>query len=190
MDTGADIAGRASSSDDAELVAAVNAGSHAAFETLYRRHRDWAVNLAFRFTGDEALALDVMQDTFLYLLRKFPGFELRSQLRTFLYPAVRNLSLAARRKAGRCQASDEENTILACLPAPETVHAGEDDLAVVLASLPTPQREVLLLRFVDGFSLDEIAAALEIPLGTVKSRLHNALKILRDDPRTRDLLSE
>jgi RNA polymerase sigma-70 factor (ECF subfamily) len=190
VDTGAETAGRASSPDDAELVAAINAGSHAAFETLYRRHRDWTVHLALRFTGDEALALDVMQETFLYLLRKFPGFELRSQLRTFLYPAVRNLSLAARRKAGRCQAGDAENELLISLPAPEIRVAGDSDLAVVLANLPTPQREVLLLRFVDGFSLEEIADALEIPLGTVKSRLHNALKTLRAHPRTKELLGE
>jgi len=59
--------GRAASPDDAELVAAVNAGSHAAFETLYHRHRDWAVNIAFRFTGDEALALDVKRKQVLFV---------------------------------------------------------------------------------------------------------------------------
>jgi RNA polymerase sigma-70 factor (ECF subfamily) len=190
VQTYAESVGRADLPNDAELIAAINQGSHAAFETLYRRHRDWTVNLAFRFTGDEALALDVMQETFLYLLRKFPGFELRASLRTFLYPAVRNLSIAARRKAGRCQAADAENEILANLPAPETGVALDDDLAAVLENLPAKQREVLLLRFVDGFSLEEIADALEIPLGTVKSRLHNALKTLRDDPRTRELIGE
>jgi RNA polymerase sigma-70 factor, ECF subfamily len=190
VQTYAESVGRADLPNDAELIAAINQGSHAAFETLYRRHRDWTVNLAFRFTGDEALALDVMQETFLYLLRKFPGFELRASLRTFLYPAVRNLSIAARRKAGRCQAADSENEILANLPAPETGVALDDDLAAVLENLPAKQREVLLLRFVDGFSLEEIADAMEIPLGTVKSRLHNALKTLRDDPRTRELIGE
>lgn len=184
VDTGAETADRAPAPGDAELVAAINAGNHAAFETLYHRHRDWTVNLAFRFTGDEALALDVMQETFLYLLRKFPGFELRAQLRTFLYPAVRNLAIAARRKAGRCQAGGAENEMLASLPAPATVLGSDADLAAVLAHLPAQPREVLLLRFVDGFSLEEIADALAIPLGTVKSRLHNALKTLRNDPRT------
>ena len=48
------------------------------------------------------------------------------------------------------------------------------------------QREVLLLRFVDGLSLAEIAEAMDIPLGTVKSRLHNALQTLRQDERTRN----
>jgi len=190
VDTGAESTGHTALADDAELVAAINRGSHAAFESLYHRHRDWVVNLAFRFTADEALALDVLQETFLYLLRKFPGFELRASLRTFLYPAIRNLSIAARRKAGRCQADDFENEILGSLPAPEAGVAGDEDLAVVLAKLPVPQREVLLLRFVDGFSLEEIAEALSIPVGTVKSRLHNALQTLRADPRSRQLLGE
>ena len=187
VETVAKSAGGADEPGDAELVAAINQdGSHAAFEMLYRRHRDWTVNLAFRFTGDESLALDVMQETFLYLLRKFPGFELRASLRTFLYPAVRNLSIAARRKAGRCQAGAGEDELLATLPAPEIVAGKSDDLDSVLAGLTADHREVLLLRFVDGLSLEEISVAMDIPPGTVKSRLHNALKILRNDPRTRE----
>ena len=54
-----------------------------------------------------------------------------------------------------------------------------------MAALPEPQREALLMRFVDDMSLAEIAAALSIPVGTVKSRLHNSLAALRRDPRTR-----
>ena len=137
VETGAESAGRADQPGDAELVAAINQeGSHAAFETLYRRHRDWTVNLAFRFTGDEALALDVMQETFLYLLRKFPGFELRASLRTFLYPAVRNLSIAARRKAGRCQAGSGEEDLLATLPAPEVAASGRPNEVAEVRGLP------------------------------------------------------
>ena len=60
------------------------------------------------------------------------------------------------------------------------------DLALALDGLPEEQREVLLLRFVDGLSLAEVAEAMDIPLGTVKSRLHNALTALRRDPRTRE----
>lgn len=89
VDTGAETDWQHPLPADVELVAAISAGSHSAFEALYRRHRDWTVNLAFRFTGDEARALDVMQETFLCRLRKFPGFGLRAGLDTFLYPAVR-----------------------------------------------------------------------------------------------------
>lgn len=171
-------------SDD-ELVAAINAGDAAAFEALYFRHRDWVAALAYRFTGDSDAALDVLQDTFLYVLKKFPGFRLTANFKTFLYPAVRHLSLAARNKAARYQASPAELERLAGAPAPDTVAAAADDLRRVMDCLPEEQREVLLLRFVDGLSLAEIASAMEIPLGTVKSRLHNGLETLRQDERTR-----
>jgi RNA polymerase sigma-70 factor (ECF subfamily) len=59
------------------------------------------------------------------------------------------------------------------------------DLAVVLADLPAAHRDAVYLRFVDGLSLVEIAEAQGIPVGTVKSRLHNALATLRADPRTK-----
>ena len=86
---------------DQELIAAINGGDTDAFEVLYHRYRDWVVNLAYRFTGDREMALDVLQETFLYFVKKFPGFKLTAQLRTFLYPAVRNLSTGIRRKAER-----------------------------------------------------------------------------------------
>ncbi len=173
------------SRSDAELVAAINNGDAAAFEVLYFRHRDWVVGLAYRFTGDNDAALDVMQETFLYLLRKFPGFRLTANLKTFLYPAVRHLAIAARRKNERYQATTAEMEQLEQAHAPPAAGAEAGDLQFVLAALPEEQREVLLLRFVDGLSLAEIAEAMNIPLGTVKSRLHNALETLRQDQRTR-----
>jgi RNA polymerase sigma-70 factor (ECF subfamily) len=174
---------------DGELVAAMNGGDAAAFEVLYFRHRDWVTNLAFRFTGDSDAALDVLQETFLYVLRKFPGFQLTANFKTFLYPAVRNLSIAARRKAERYQASEEGLKQIENTPAP-TVESASGDLNIVLAELPEEQREVILLRFVDGLSLNEIAEAMEIPVGTVKSRLHNALQTLRRDERTKEYFDQ
>src|SRR5437763_16185434 len=94
--------------NDLELIAAINNGDAAAFEVLYFRYRDWVAGLAHRFTGDADSALDVMQETFLYFLRKFPGFRLTASLKTFLYPAVRNLSIAARNKTARYQATEAE----------------------------------------------------------------------------------
>jgi RNA polymerase sigma-70 factor (ECF subfamily) len=171
--------------NDQDLIAAANHGDPGAFEILYHRHRDWVISLAHRTTADHALALDVLQETFLYLARKFPGFRLTCQLRSFLYPAVRNLAIGARRKAERLQS---DGTDLAALEAPAVVPTGDDaraSLGAVVQELGDAHREVLLLRFVDGFSLDEIAAAVSIPLGTVKSRLHHALAALRRDPRTK-----
>ena len=164
----------------------MNRGDSTAFETLYFRYRDWVVALAARITGNPSTAVDVLQDTFVYFFKKFPGFRLTSQLKTFLFPAVRNLSIAARKKAERCHESDQDLDEFPSKP----VSGGstlDSDLEFVLGRLPEEQREVLLLRFVDGFTLNEVAIALEIPVGTVKSRLHNALNALRNDPRTREL---
>ncbi len=173
---------------DQELIAAINGGDAAAFEALYFRYRDWVAGLAFRFTRDSDTAVDVLQETFLYVLRKFPGFRLTANFKTFLYPAVRNLSIAARRKAERYQASDDEQ--IENTPAPVGTDTTSGDLKLVLAGLPDEQREVVLLRFVDGLSLKEIANLMNIPLGTVKSRLHNALEALRRDERTRSYFEQ
>lgn len=169
---------------DEELVADLNAGDESAFEVLYFRHRDWVARLAFRFTGNNDDALDVLQETFAYLFRKFPGFVLSARMTTFLYPVVKNLSIAARRKSRR-----EINLDQLPEPSPTMQLAGSDprnELGIVLGELPAGQREVVLMRFVDDLSLLEIAQALGIPEGTVKSRLHNALQTLRGDPRVRD----
>lgn len=175
---------------DQQLITGINAGDAAAFEVLYFRYRLWVVNLAQRFTGSEDLALDVMQETFLYLLRKFPGFRLTANLKTFLYPAVRNLSITARRKASRYQSGDAEHRLLDELSATDTPPNRLQDLSAALVGLSEEHREALLLRYVDGLALAEIAVATGIPLGTVKSRLHHALDVLRQDPRAKDFFEE
>jgi RNA polymerase sigma-70 factor (ECF subfamily) len=170
--------------DDLELIAAINEGDEAAFEALYYRHRDWVVNLAHRWTEDRELAFDVLQETFFYFARKFPGFRLTGKLQTFLFPVVRNLSLTALRKSKRYRTGDEGNQ-LEEMPAAAQEAGGAEQLGAVVASLPVEQRDVLLLRFVDDLSLEEISETLGIPPGTVKSRLHNALEALRKSPRTK-----
>jgi RNA polymerase sigma-70 factor (ECF subfamily) len=181
---------------DVELISAINAGDGSAFEVLYYRYRQWVARLAFRFTCDEAAAQDVVQETFLYVLRKFPGLRLTAAFKTFLYPAVRNLSIAARTKAARYQGSghdtkaeDERGTddaLLADIPGPGPGPTASGELEELLGPLSEEQREVVMLRFVDGLDLKEIATAMNIPVGTVKSRLHHALATLRASPRTRE----
>jgi RNA polymerase sigma-70 factor (ECF subfamily) len=168
---------------DEALIERANRGDAEAFELLYRRHRDWVYRLAWRFTGNQQDALDVVQETFTYLLKKFPGFELTASMTTFLYPVVKHLSLNLRRRQSRGRTGQEA---LREVPGPDRTPVPRSELAAAMAALPDEQREVVLMRFVDDMSLQEIAAALRIPVGTVKSRLHNALRKLRDDPRTRD----
>jgi RNA polymerase sigma-70 factor, ECF subfamily len=170
---------------DAELVDALNDGDTSAFDALYYRYRDWVVRLAARFAANEDDALDVLQETFSYVLRKFPGFRLTSAMTTFLYPVVKHLGLAARRKRQRMASDDAALQAAADRPAAPDAGVARAELAGVVSGLPETHREVLLMRFVDAMSLEEIATALEIPVGTVKSRLHNAIVMLRKDPKTR-----
>ena len=124
-------------------------------------------------------ALDEMQEDFLYFFGKFPGFELSARLRTFLYPAVRSLSLNLLRKRRRelaALSAAEHGPAETDLPAPDAQRAA---VAAVVARLPDDQREIVMLRYVDGMKLSEIARAMNMPLGTVKSALHRALATLR-----------
>jgi len=93
---------------DHELIEAANRGDAAAFDQLYLRYRDWVIALAIRLTGDRDIALDVAQDTFLYILNKFPGFQLTARFKTFLYPVVKHLSLTAREKSRRFVSSTSQ----------------------------------------------------------------------------------
>jgi RNA polymerase sigma-70 factor (ECF subfamily) len=163
---------------DLDLVQRANRGAADAFEALYRRHRDWVVALAERFTGNREDALDVLQDTFAYFFSRFPGFALTAELKTFLYPVVRHRALDRLR---RRRPEVDIDALADTLPAPPVL-AGE--LGPQLAKLPAAHREVLLLRYADDLSLARIADALGIPVGTVKSRLHAALASLRE--RLRD----
>ncbi len=166
---------------DLELIARINAGDAAAFDDLYYRHRDWVVRLARRFTGNDADALDVMQETFVSLYRKFPGFSLTARMTTFLWPVVRNLSLQARRRREMSLAIDE-----AALDLPAKAQAGsDDDLHMSLSTLSHEHRQVVLMRVVDELSTEEVAELLGVPPGTVKSRLHHAIAQLRQSPSVR-----
>ncbi len=166
----------------------INAGGPVAsrtFDLLYARHKDWVYSLAFRFTTRHEEALDVTQETFIYLLGKFPGFTLTSKLTTFLYPAVKHIALARRRrKTPKAMEGDQ----IDCVVVPEAPAERNDlgELAGVLRSLSEVHREAILMRFVDGVSMEEMSAALGVPVGTVKSRLHNAIAALREDERTRE----
>lgn len=180
---------RDSRSDEA-LVEICNHGdaraAEAAFEALYLRHKDYVLRVALRFSPDIDTALDALQDTFVQLLRRFPptgeGITLTAKLTTLLYPIAKNTAITAARKAGRFPVAADVT--------PEDVPArpvrDDRDLDRALAKLPPGQREALTLRFVDGMSLDEIAQALGIPGGTVKSRLHGGIANLRASPLLKD----
>ena len=169
---------------DQELIEAINNGQSEAFEVLYYRYRDWVFNLAWRFTSSRDDSLDVLQETFSYLLGKFPGFKLTAAMTTFLYPVVKHISLNIKKK--NLKFSTENDISEETIESKESpIDTSSNDLAAVLKILPDELREILLMKYVDDISQEEISQALDVPLGTVKSRLHRALQLLRENKNTR-----
>lgn len=176
-------AGRLKNLDDAELVALCNDAecneAERAFQLLYLRHKDFVLRTAIGILNDPGLALDALQDTFSFVLRQFPpsgpGLQLTAKMTTYLYPIARNSAISQWRKTARTLPNDRVDPDT--LPAPPPT--GNDDLDRVLRELSFERREVITLRFLRGLSLAEIAETLDLPLGTVKSRLHAAIQQLR-----------
>lgn len=179
---------------DAELVDLCNTGDRNdavdAFEALYARHKDYVLRVAFRYIGDADLALDVLQETFSYILRKFPppgeGLVLKAKLRTLLYVVAKNNAISILRKTNKGDTGGDVDPD--DLPAPGYRDSG--DLAKLLQGLTPGQREIITLRFVDDQPLKDIAETLDIPLGTVKSRLHKAIEVMRKLPTVKDFFEK
>ncbi len=164
---------------DHDLVRSANNGSEEAMKTLYYKYRDWVYALAWRYCGNQEDAQDILQEVFAYFFNKFPGFKLRSKLKTFLYPVVKNISLNHIRKRSRVVPLDQG--FADSIPDNARSYGLEwKKLNEQLEGLPAEDQELILLRFFDGFTLKELAEILKVPLGTVKSRLHRTLSRLRD----------
>ena len=172
--------------DDHALIERINAGppgAEPAFRDLYEKHKHFALRIALRFAPDRETAEDVVQDAFISLLNQFPGFSLSAKFTTWLYPVVRNraVSIARKPRLVREQADPEDKPPV----------AGEHDaVREAVMKLPEAQREVLLLRIVEGHSVAEVAEALDLPEGTVKSRTRLAVATLRERPELRRLFDE
>jgi RNA polymerase sigma-70 factor (ECF subfamily) len=147
------------------------------FQRAFHDHKDAVYAFAFRMTGSVQLAEDVTQDCFLELLRRPHGFNpARGPLRQFLVGMARNLLFRHWRTARRLDPIDEH----APIDTPDPVAGPLAELvALGIQALPPLQREALILFEYEGFTLEEIANAVNADVGTVKSRLHRARERLR-----------
>jgi RNA polymerase sigma-70 factor, ECF subfamily len=171
---------------DDELVESVRMGSDEAFEILVQRYQRFVLGLAARFLGNTATARDVAQDVFFAFWsdrRSYrPQGALRSYLASMTLNRCRNLF---RYERVRAEKSQEVERFASVAPgsAPDPIRhlLGSEQSQRVrarLGQLPEPMREALLLRFAMDMPLEEIASAMRIPLGTVKSHLSRGLKRL------------
>jgi RNA polymerase sigma-70 factor (ECF subfamily) len=170
---------------DAELVARVWQGDEAAFEQLVLRHQRYVFNLAYRVLGDYAEAEDVTQEAFLRVWRGLSGFRGQARFTTWLYRIVHNLCLnrLPRLRRELLQIEPPEEILANPAPSPPDLFDARERLAFLHAQLdrlPEKYRLVLTLRYLQEFSYAEIAAALDVPMGTVKTHLHRARRLLRE----------
>ena len=143
---------------------------------------------ALVLTGNPWDADDLVQETFLVMSRESDRFEGRSSTYTWLYGIMLNLERRERRRRGTRQSKlrviwDNDGQRERTVPAAETpleVRQWKCSLWSYVAQLPDGQRQALVLRFSEHLSYEEIAEALECPLGTVKSRIFNGLAALRE----------
>jgi len=182
--------------EDLQLIARANNGEEQAFHALYDKYKQWTINTAYRFTKDPELALDVMQEVFLQLVRKFPGFSLSCKMTTYLYTVTHHTAINMQKKARRQQPianTAEMADHPANNEAPDPIQKISDpreEMEQLLEALSPAHRETLLLRFVDDMDLADIAEATGVPLGTVKSRLHHTLAKLKEDPKLKKLFGD
>ena len=183
---------------DGDLVTRWKAGDQSAFESLIRRHEGRVFGLLMRMLGNREDAEDVAQETFISLHRHGHRFRHDARFSTFVYRVAANAALNRRRTLGRknarirkLQTRQAAGDDLPTTPRdPESATFGKQVQVRVqdaLLQLPPDLRAATVLYDIEGLSYREIAAVLEIPEGTVKSRIHRARSALRD--RLKSLVS-
>lgn len=171
--------------DDVELVPRIQEGDLDAFETLYHKYKNELYRTAVAITRERGAAEELLQDCFLRAYDHMDGVDGCSSLRPWLHRIIVNLSYnwAAKKRLRLISLEDVFDRLLVVpRTSPERAFEREELLRVVdeaVSSLSMPQRAVVVLFYLQGFSLAEIAYVLDCPVGTVKSRLHNARKALR-----------
>lgn len=164
---------------DAEWVRLAQKGDRAAFGALVRRHQDRIYRHLLHLTGSREEALELAQEVFIKAWEALPAWRPDAQLHTWLYRIASNVALDVlrRRKVVQFVALEDDWDAPADAPGPEAqlqAKQGMRALDAALARLAPEQREIILLREVEGLSYGELAASLDIDEGTVKSRLARA----------------
>lgn len=175
---------------DRQDVHAARKGDRNAFRRIVERHQDRVFNLALRVLRCREDALETAQDAFLRAHEKLAQYKPEHPFRNWLYRIVQNSAISRMRRRGPEREPAEPDALSSPLPGPEDAAGQREQLASVdlcIAALPDKYRSTLLLRHQEGCSLAEIAYILEVPLGTVKFRLHQGYLLLRGRLRLKEL---
>lgn len=169
--------------NEIELILRAQRGDRSAFSELVCLHSRGVSRVVFRMCGDLQLAEDAAQEAFLQAWQHLPSYRPGMSLRNWLYRIAVNAAIdMLRRNKQILPGSLEDMPLQDRAPGPETVATREEQVAFIqkaVLSLPEASRAVLVLREYEGMSYQEISDALDIPLGTVMSRLNYARKLIK-----------
>lgn len=178
---------------DVELMLSLGKGDGDALGVLFERYERPLINFVYRMLGSTEEAEDVFQETFLRVMRNASTWEPKAAFSTWLYTIARNLALDRLKKIRGLPTvtidggPEDEGGLRDAVEGSEEkpgFSAEKRELAAAvrgaLRQLPPPKREVLLLRVYLGMKYEEIARVVDAPLGTVKFRIHDALKSLAE----------
>ncbi len=182
---------RARDQEDADLLRLAAAGDEEAFSAFFRRRRQSVYRFALHMCGNPATAEEVTQEVFMALIREPASYDSeRGSVAAFLYGVARNHVLRALKRERRFTElpdTGEEEPLIASGgvdPQAELIRAGEvQRVRRAILGLPPPYREVVALCELEEMSYFEAAEILGCPVGTVRSRLHRARRLLREELR-------
>lgn len=177
--------------DDRRLIGACVAGKSAAYGVLVRRYQDRLYNTVFRLLDNAEDAQDVVQESFINAYQSLASFKGDSLFFTWLYRIAMNASISLRRKKKvtiSLETGSKHDLLIDPLDESQDNQPGdamerredESRLASALARLSPEHKAVIVLKDIEDLKYEDIAAALEVPVGTVRSRLHRARLELRE----------
>ena len=196
--TACDASVMSTEQSDLSLVQLAQRGDAGAFDALVRRYQHKVVKLVLRYVRDPAEAEDIAQEAFIKAYRALPRFRGDSAFYTWLYRIAINTAKNVLASRGRSpiryevdRSDDDDYDVVANLKdaaTPEALALTEEIRSTVTAAidaLPEDLRTAIQLRELEGLSYEEIAAAMECPVGTVRSRIFRAREAI--DARLRDV---
>lgn len=180
--------------DDRILIERSQSGDRNAFDALIRKHEKRAYQYAFRLTSNPEEASDIVADAFVRVYTAMKNFKGQSAFTTWLYRILTNCFLDARKKEKSRSAVSLESTLLTDdgemerqvvddSPSPSDVSEKNERERIMqdaVALLPEYQKAMIVMYHAEMLSYEEIAAALDLPIGTVKSRLNRARLSMRE----------
>lgn len=169
--------------EDAELLRRASGGGSTAVMQLYDRHATVVLALAMRILGGRDEAEEVVQESFVKVWQEAATYDAgRAGFRAWICTIARNRSLDLLRRRGSANRAKPQLAEPARGVEPSAAEVGADGARArtVLATLPAPQREAIELAYFEGLTHSEIAARTKTPLGTVKTRILDGMRKLRD----------